>query len=213
MYCPENDEINLKLKGNKYCADNTTSLTHEAAHAVTTDYEGNRLTELPAITAEMVVNKFIGKTMYGRDSDSKGIQRVCDMKSQANHIVIMNYIFLKYKSTGTLEASDLEAAGIIAEGTREEDIKHTDITKAMLYYKSCGYFMSSASALVIKDEIQSKEDMEGLFDLMNDKGLSDIERLNILGITQERMIGKINSFVHENISSYNMQRVYGSNEK
>ena len=191
------DTMNLNQH---FTPTDASDLLHEAGHKAARMYalNGNRrLEELPSITAEFTGIRYMAK--HGIENEHRIIGMVCAMQRNASKIVGLNKMFAEYENTGDLSYKTVDNA-IVGGKMREESKPVGDYSKKdqesfdymMKMYK---YFVGITSSLVLQEKIKSKEDLQNVFDVMNNPAITDTQRIKKYGITRESLKHALDNFV------------------
>jgi len=206
------DSINIKQE---YTAEDAISLIHETGHAVTAEYLANQgvengalLSELPAILAEFIADKQLEQAGLGGEHRAAG--RVVDMQTfDAKTIVLLNQVFSEFEQTGAVSFETVDKAlykGFVvaadSKGKHKEKDEYSpdDVNHFRTMLRGIKYFLGTASALALREVIKTKDDLDNFFLTFNDTDLTDSQRLEIYGVTQENITTSLNDFVQKNRS-------------
>jgi hypothetical protein len=190
------DMLNIRQD---YTIQDSTTLIHELGHADTSAIS-KRLSEIPSITAEMVADDYLGKNGVGNGRVVP--QRLFSIQENAKRLLSLVKMLETYENIGVVshkEVEEVRMGRVGAESLASEKYNYDNVYNIIdVFNGSANYFIGGCSALVLLDKIRSAEDMQHVFDLLNEKGLNDIEKLQQLGITKESIATAINTAIHNN---------------
>ncbi|MCL2570074.1 MAG: hypothetical protein FWE16_02605 [Firmicutes bacterium] len=209
-YRPHTDEINVVQE---YTSEDAISVIHEAGHAVTRPYlkadneNDTMLNELPSITAELLADKQLAQ--MGLGGEHRAVERILDMqKSDSRTIVLLNQLFMEIQQTGTVTHTTVDK--VLYESfqypdgydydkrKKPEEYTADDVSHFRTMLKGIRYFTGTAGALALRETVKTKEDLDKVFATLNDPNLTDAQRLQQIGVTQENAISSLNDFVQKN---------------
>ena len=179
-------KVNLAAQ---YTVADACSIIHELVHSATNGYPSNGiLNELPAITAELLADRF---------GEGKGLGRA--------HQVPHRLGYLGYYAT---EKNCGELLKIFDEYKKTGEMKDESKMKDLLY--SAQYEIGTCGGIALANRIKSKDELDNVFATINNKKLTDVERIKQMGLTEENMIVAVGDAYKKNRVAAQVDFIFGS---
>jgi hypothetical protein len=142
--------------------DDILAVLHETAHGVTKG-AGKFLREIVPITAELTAERFIKSSIRA--------ERINEMKTYAKAV---NELFAGPSGVGGNGGGGGFWDNAVGGGNGGEML--------------ASYFFGTASALALEPKIKTPGSLEKIINIINEKKLTDSEKLSALGLTAERIM-------------------------
>jgi hypothetical protein len=114
-------------------------------------------------------------------------------------------LFETYEQNQDITADDInhfkkEACGPWGGVVRQNpnDFERDDIIHCIMAAEEAEYFLGTAAAFALKEKIKTPQDLQNVFDVYKEKGLTELQKITKLGVTQDDIIAAIQNFVAAN---------------
>ena len=174
--------LNLKQENS---IEDVVVMMHELAHVQTPNLSGDSfIREISSILTEFICENFVGQEQMQGSKFSGRSARVTAMQNDSSMINALIELFEEFERTDAVSNEDLENFSKSVDNA--ENPMEDFMSKFYFVIDKSVYFIGTASALVLVDEVKNKYELQNVFDLLNRTDLSNMQKMQQLGLTRER---------------------------